>query len=40
MQSLEIANRAYVMENGEVVMSGDAASLIDDPELKKTYLGL
>ncbi len=40
MQSLEIANRAYVMENGQVVMSGTASDLIDDPDLKKTYLGL
>ncbi len=40
MQSLEIADRAYVMENGEVVISGPADTLIDDPELKKSYLGL
>lgn len=40
MQSLEIATRAYVIENGCVVLSGDANSLINDPELKKTYLGL
>ena len=40
MQSLEIASRAYVIENGCVVLSGDADSLINDPELKKTYLGL
>ncbi|HIB15424.1 MAG TPA: branched-chain amino acid ABC transporter ATP-binding protein, partial [Candidatus Lambdaproteobacteria bacterium] len=32
--------RAYVIENGCVVLSGDADSLINDPELKKTYLGL
>jgi branched-chain amino acid transport system ATP-binding protein len=40
MQSLEIADRAYVIENGEVVISGPADTLIDDPELKKSYLGL
>jgi branched-chain amino acid transport system ATP-binding protein len=40
MQSLEIADRAYVIENGQVVLSGTAATLIDDPELKKSYLGL
>jgi branched-chain amino acid transport system ATP-binding protein len=40
MQSLEIAHRAYVMENGVVVLSGAASDLIDDPDLKKTYLGL
>ena len=40
MQSLEIADRAYVMENGSIVLSGVAADLIDDPDLKKSYLGL
>jgi branched-chain amino acid transport system ATP-binding protein len=40
MQSLEIADRAYVIENGQVVLSGPAARLIDDPGLKKSYLGL
>ena len=40
MQSLEIADRAYVMENGSIVLSGSAKDLIDDPDLKKSYLGL
>ena len=40
VQSLELASRAYVMENGAVVMSGAAADLQSDPNLMKTYLGL
>jgi len=40
MQSLEIADRAYVMENGSIVLSGSPADLADDPNLKKSYLGL
>ncbi len=40
MQSLEIAHRAYVLENGCIVLSGVAADLLNDPELKKSYLGL
>ena len=40
VQSLEIASRAYVLENGAVVMSGSAAKLKTDPQLMKTYLGL
>ena len=40
VQSLELARRAYVMENGAVVMSGAAADLQHDPNLMKTYLGL
>ena len=40
MQSLEIAHRAYVMENGYIVLSGSPADLADDPNLRKSYLGL
>jgi branched-chain amino acid transport system ATP-binding protein len=40
VQSLAIAHRAYVMENGRIVLSGDARTLADDPELRKAYLGM
>ena len=40
VQSLEIASRAYIVENGEVIMSGTAAEIAADPELKRAYLGL
>lgn len=40
VQSLELAQRAYVLENGAVVMSGDAATLRRDPRLMTTYLGM
>ena len=40
VQSLALARRAYIIENGEVVMRGDAATLADDPELKRRYLGI
>jgi branched-chain amino acid transport system ATP-binding protein len=39
-QSLEIAERAYVLENGSFVLSGPAAQVREDPELKRAYLGL
>jgi branched-chain amino acid transport system ATP-binding protein len=39
-QSLEIADRANVLENGSFALSGPAAQLRDDPELKRAYLGL
>ncbi len=39
-QSLEIAERAYVLENGSFVLSGAAAQVREDPELKRAYLGL
>ena len=40
LQSLGVAGRAYVMEHGRVALSGDAASLIEDPKLKAAYLGM
>ncbi len=39
-QSLEIADRAYVLENGAIVMSDAPADLIEDAGLKKSYLGM
>ena len=40
VQSLAIADRAYVMENGLIALSGPAAELIDDAALKRSYLGI
>ena len=40
VQSLEIAHRAYVLENGEFSLSGPARELAADPRLKQAYLGL
>jgi len=39
-QSLEIAQRAYVLENGEIGFSGTPDELLASPELKRAYLGL
>jgi branched-chain amino acid transport system ATP-binding protein len=39
VQSLAIAHRAYVLENGRIALSGAAAELADHPELRKSYLG-
>jgi branched-chain amino acid transport system ATP-binding protein len=40
VQSLELASRAYVLENGSVALSGSAQEMKSDPRLMKTYLGL
>ena len=40
IQSLAIADRAYVIEEGAIAISGKAADLQDNSELKKSYLGL
>jgi branched-chain amino acid transport system ATP-binding protein len=37
--ALETAQRAYVLATGEIVLSGDAAQLRDDPRIKEAYLG-
>lgn len=39
-QSLEIADRGYVLENGRVVLEGKSADLLQDDHVKKAYLGL
>jgi len=38
--ALAIANRAYVLETGEVTLSGAARDLADDASVKAAYLGL
>jgi branched-chain amino acid transport system ATP-binding protein len=40
LQSLEIATHAFVMENGEIRLSGSPSQMMDDPELQRSYLGL
>jgi branched-chain amino acid transport system ATP-binding protein len=40
VQSLEVAQRAYILDNGRFVLEGSAAELSNDPALKRTYLGM
>jgi branched-chain amino acid transport system ATP-binding protein len=35
-----VAERAYVMETGRVVMSGNAGVLLADPRIQQSYLGI
>ena len=37
--ALRLANRAYVLESGRIVMEGKAADLANNPGIKKAYLG-
>lgn len=37
--ALAISNRAYVLENGRITMSGDANTLLHDDKVRKAYLG-
>jgi len=38
-RALQLATRGYVMDSGEVTMSGDAKTLLNDPKVRAAYLG-
>jgi branched-chain amino acid transport system ATP-binding protein len=37
--TLQVADRAYVMETGEIILEGEASELMHNPEVKRAYLG-
>ena len=37
--ALEISDRAYILETGNIIMEGMSSDLIEDPNVKKAYLG-
>jgi branched-chain amino acid transport system ATP-binding protein len=37
--TLQVADRAYVMETGEITLEGEATDLLHHPEVKRAYLG-
>jgi len=39
-RALEIAGRAYVLEEGRIVAEGTPATLLGDPRIQEAYLGL
>jgi branched-chain amino acid transport system ATP-binding protein len=40
IQSLEVAQRAYILDNGTFVLEGRTVDLQHDPKLKRAYLGM
>ena len=38
--ALEVSSRAYVLETGRITLSGPSPQLLDDPQVKKAYLGV
>jgi len=40
VESLEIADRAYILQTGRVVLAGTAEEVGQDPEIRKAYLGM
>lgn len=39
-EALEIADRGYVLQSGQIALSGSAAELLANPEVRRAYLGL
>lgn len=37
--ALKMADRAYVLETGKIILEGDAADLLENPEVQRAYLG-
>ena len=40
LMALSVANRAYVLETGRIVLSGDAHEVAENPQVKAAYLGV
>jgi branched-chain amino acid transport system ATP-binding protein len=40
VQSLDVAQRIYILDNGAFVLEGSAADVRNDPDLKRAYLGM
>ena len=40
VHTLKIADRGYVLENGEITMTGTGQELLDSPHIRKAYLGI
>ena len=38
--SLKLANRAYVMENGRILLEGEGEKLLMNEDVKRAYLGI
>lgn len=38
--ALAVANRGYVLQSGRVVLAGTAASLLENPQMQRAYLGM
>lgn len=38
-RALQVADRGYVMDSGEILMTGEAKAMLDDPKVRAAYLG-
>jgi branched-chain amino acid transport system ATP-binding protein len=39
LAALHVADRAYLLETGEIILEGDTADLLHNPEVRRAYLG-
>ncbi len=39
-QSLEVANQAYVLENGNITLEGEGNEVLNNPQIREAYLGI
>lgn len=39
MMALRLANRAYILETGRIILTGKSEQLINDPDVKRAYMG-
>jgi branched-chain amino acid transport system ATP-binding protein len=39
LMALDVADRGYVLQTGEIVLSDTAKNLLDDPQMQEAYLG-
>jgi len=39
-EALDMANRGYVVERGQIIKTGSGSDLLADPEVQQSYLGL
>jgi branched-chain amino acid transport system ATP-binding protein len=40
VQSLDVAQRAYILDDGQFALQGSAEAIRNDPEIKRAYLGM
>ena len=38
--ALEMSNRGYVIESGQIVKAGSGRELLEDPDIQRAYMGL
>ena len=40
VKALKLAKTGYVMETGQIVMKGESETILNDPQIRRAYLGV